>query len=322
MPEVVNAAAVEDLPFGGTASEWSILVDGAPMASVSGAPSAMPQKVTPGYFDVMRIGLVRGRVFEPSDNAEAPLVAVVNETMARTLWAGKDPIGSTVKMLNEKSPWATVVGIVRDVRSGGILDEAPATMYFPQGQAGKSAYYVPTTLWLVVRTSGDPALVAPRLRSMIRTVDPLAAIARVQTMEAAVAASVAPRRFATALIAGFAGIALILAGIGIFGVISYSVNQRQFEIGLRLALGTTSGRVVRQVLGEGARTAVIGALIGIVAALGATRLLTAMFVGVRATDPVTLVSVTALVVLIALAASFVPARRASAVDPLAAIRDQ
>jgi putative ABC transport system permease protein len=282
----------------------------------------MPQKVTPGYFDVMRIGVVRGRVFEPTDHAQAPLVAVVNETMARTLWAGKNPVGGTVKMLNPTAPWATVVGVVRDVRSAGFLGEVPPTMYFPQEQAGRSAYYVPTRLWLVVRTSGDPAAIAPRMRSMIRNTEPLAAIARVQTMEQAVSESVAPRRFATALIAGFAAIALVLAGIGIFGVISYSVNQRRFEIGLRLALGATPVRVIRQVLGEGVRTAALGAVTGIVAALGATRLLTAMFVGVKPTDPFTLGSVTALVVLVALAASFVPARRASAMDPLAAIRDQ
>jgi predicted permease len=292
------------------------------MASVSQAPAAMPQKVTPGYFDVMRIGVVRGRVFEPTDHARAPLVAVVNETMARTLWAGKEAVGGTVKMLNPTAPWATVVGVVRDVRSAGFLGEVPPTMYFPQEQAGRSAYYVPTTLWLVVRTSGDPAALAPRLRSMIRDAEPLAAIARVQTMEQAVSGSVASRRFATALIAGFAAIALVLAGVGIFGVISYSVNQRRFEIGVRLALGATPVRMIRQVLGEGARTAALGAVIGIVAALGATRLLTAMFVGVKPTDPFTLGSVTALVVLVALAASLVPARRASAVDPLAAIRDQ
>jgi putative ABC transport system permease protein len=322
MPGVVNAAAVEDLPITDGESGWSILIDGAPMTSVAQSPAAMPQKVTPGYFDVMRIGLVRGRVFQPTDHGQAPLVAVVNETMARTMWAGKDAIGGTVKMLNATAPWATVVGVVRDVRSAGFLGKVPPTMYFPQEQAGRSAYYVPNTMWLVVRASGDPAALAPRMRAIIRKVEPLAAIARVQTMEQAVSASVSSRHFATALIAGFAGVALVLAGIGIFGVISYSVNQRRFEIGLRLALGATPARVIQQVVGEGVRTATLGAVIGIGAALGATRLLTAMFVDVKPTDPLTLGSVTALVVLVALAASFVPARRASAVDPLAAIRDQ
>jgi predicted lysophospholipase L1 biosynthesis ABC-type transport system permease subunit len=230
-------------------------------------------------------------------------------------------VGGTVKMLNATAPWATVVGVVRDERAAGLLAPAEPTMYFPQSQAGRSAHYVPSRMWLVVRMSGDPASLAPRLRAIVRAAEPLAAIARLETMEQVVSASVAARRFATALIAGFAGVALVLAGIGIFGVISYSVSQRRFEIGLRQALGATPGAVVRQVLGEGIRTAALGAVVGLAAALGATRLLSAMFVGVTATDPVTLASVTALLVLVALAASWLPARRASAVDPLGAIRN-
>jgi ABC-type antimicrobial peptide transport system permease subunit len=158
------------------------------------------------------------------------------------------------------------------------------------------------------------------VRNVIRRVEPLAAIARVQTMEEVVSASVAARRFATALIAGFAAVALLLAGIGIYGVIAYSVSQREFEIGLRLALGATPTVVARQILGEGLRTAMIGAAVGLVVALGTTRLLRAMFVEVSATDPVTLASVTLLLVLVAMAASWLPARRASAVDPLGAMK--
>jgi putative ABC transport system permease protein len=320
LPGVANAAAVEDLPIAQCCSGWSILIDNAPMTSVANAPAATPQKVTPGYFDVMRVGVVRGRPFNETDDENAPLVVVVNETMARTLWPGKEAIGGTVKMLNETAPRATVVGVVRDERMAGLSQPAPAIMYFPQAQAGKSAFYVPSSLWLVVRTNGDPAAIAPSVRNVIRRVEPLAAIARVQTMDDVVSASVASRRFATALIAGFAGVALLLAGIGIYGVIAYSVSQREFEIGLRLALGATPRTVVRQIIGEGLRTAVIGAAVGLVAALGTTRLLRAMFVEVSVTDPVTLASVTTLLLLVAMAASWLPARRASAVDPLGAMR--
>jgi putative ABC transport system permease protein len=240
--------------------------------------------------------------------------------MARTLWPGKEALGGTVKMLNEKMPRATVVGVVRDERMAGLGKPAPAIMYFPQVQAARSAYYVPSWMWLMVRTSGDPAAIAPAVRNVIRRAEPLAAIARVQTMEQVVSGSVASRRFATALIAGFAGVALLLAGIGIYGVIAYSVSQREFEIGLRLALGATPRAVVRQILGEGLRTAMIGAALGLVAALGTTRLLRAMFVEVSITDPLTLASVTALLVAVALAASLFPALRASAVDPVAAMK--
>ncbi len=321
LPGVVGAAAVEDLPIADGLSGWSILIDAAPMTTVANSPAAAPQKVTPGYFEVMRIPLVRGRVFEESDNESARLVAVVNETMAKQMWPNRDAVGGTVKMLNEASPRATVVGVVRDVRAGGFLDPVEPMMFFPQAQAGQSAYYTPSRMWLVVRTSGDPASLAPQLRAVVRAAEPLAAIGRLETMEQVVSGSVAARRFATALIAGFAGVALVLAGIGIFGVISYSVSQRRFEIGLRQALGATPGAVVRQVLGEGMRTAALGAVVGLAAALGATRLLSAMFVGVTATDPMTLASVTALLLLVALAASWLPARRASAVEPLGAIRN-
>jgi putative ABC transport system permease protein len=320
LPGVLQAAVVEDMPILECCSGWSILIDNAPMTTVANSPAAAPQKVTPGYFDVMRVGVVRGRTFNTTDDENAPLVVVVNETMARTLWPGKEAIGGTVKMLNEESPRATVVGVVRDERLTGLLKPAPATMYFPQAQAGRSAYYVPAWMWLMVRTSGDPAAIAPSVRNVIRRVEPLAAIARVQTMEQVVSSSVAARRFATALIAGFAAVALLLAGIGIYGVIAYSVSQREFEIGLRLALGATPTVVARQVLAEGLRTAMIGAAVGLVVALGTTRLLRAMFVEVSATDPVTLASVTLLLVLVAMAASWLPARWASAVDPLGAMK--
>ena len=320
LPGVVQAAAVEDLPIVQCCSGWSILIDGAPMTTVANSPAATPQKVTPGYFEAMRVGLVKGRTFTAADDGNAPLVVVVNETMARTLWAGKDAIGGTVKMLNETAPWATVVGVVRDERLAGFLDDAPATMYFPQAQAGRSAYYVPSLMWLVVRTSGDPAAIAPTVRRVIRQAEPLAAIAQVQTMEQAVSASIASRRFATALIAGFAVVALLLAGIGIYGVIAYSVSQREYEIGLRLALGATPGGVARQILREGLRTAMFGAALGLVAALATTRLLRAMVVDVDVTDPTTLTFVTLLLLVVAMAASWFPARRASAVDPLGAMK--
>jgi predicted permease len=320
LPGVAQAAAVEDLPIVQCCSGWSILVDGAPMTTVANSPAATPQKVTPGYFETMRIGLVKGRTFTTADDAGAPPVVVVNETMERTLWPGKSAIGGTVKMLNETSPWATVVGVVRDERLAGLLDDAPATMYFPQAQAGRSAYYVPSLMWLVVRTSGDPAAIAPAVRRVIRQAEPLAAIAQVQTMEQAVSKSIASRRFATALIAGFAIVALLLAGIGIYGVIAYSVSQREYEIGLRLALGATPAGVARQILREGLRTALIGATLGLLVALATMRLLRAMFVEVNVTDPMTLAFVTLLLVVVAMAASWFPARRASAVDPLGAMR--
>jgi predicted lysophospholipase L1 biosynthesis ABC-type transport system permease subunit len=264
--------------------------------------------------------VVRGRIFTAADRVDAPLVAVINETMARKLWPGKDAIGGTVKLLNETLPWVTVVGVVKDVRSSGFLTDPPPTMYFPQAQAGKSAWYVPSTLWLIVRTNADPRAVVGQIRSIVREIAPAAPIARVQTMSDAVAASVAPRRFTTLLLLAFAMVAMILAGLGIYSVIAYAVSQRRAEMGIRMALGARRGQVVSQVLGEGVRTAAVGAAVGIVLALATTRFLRAMAVGVSPGDPGTLAVVAVTLMLVAVAAAYVPARRASGVDPARAIR--
>jgi len=175
-------------------------------------------------------------------------------------------------------------------------------------------------MWLVVRTAGDPRSIAGQVRSIVREVEPSTPIARLQTMNEAVAASVAPRRFTSLLLAGFAMVALVLAGLGIYSVISYSVSQRRAEMGIRMALGASRGTLVGQVLGEGARTAALGAGFGVLLAMAATRLLRSMVVGVSPTDPMTLGAVAAVLLLVALAASYFPARRASRVDPALAIR--
>jgi putative ABC transport system permease protein len=320
LPEVVKAAAVEDLPITDGNSMWSMLVDNAPMTTVAKAPAAMPQKVTPGYFETMGIGLVKGRTFTDADRVDAPFVAVVNETMEKKLWPGKSAVGGTLKLLNEELPWATVVGVVRDVRSRGFLEEIPPTMYFPQAQAGRTAWYVPHHLWVLARTRGEPSAIASTVRSIVHEIEPNTPIATVQTMDEAVANSVASRRFTTSLIAGFALIAVLLAGLGVYGVITYSVNQRQFEMGLRMALGASQSRVVSQILREGLWTGAIGAGIGLVLAWGATRLLRATLVDVKPGDPLTLAAVTVVLMTVALLAALFPALRASSVDPVKTIR--
>ncbi|HKP28175.1 MAG TPA: FtsX-like permease family protein, partial [Gemmatimonadales bacterium] len=321
LPGVQSVGAVEDLPITDANSSWSIAIDDmSPTTSVAEAPAAMPQKVTAGYFEAMRVPLVRGRTFTDADRADAALVAVVNETMARKMWPGKEAIGGRVRMLNPDMPQATVVGVVKDVRSSGFLIDPPPTMYFPSPQAQRIAYYVPTQMWLVVRTSGDPSAIAGQVRSIVRELDPSTPIAKVQTMTEAIATSVAPRRFTSLLIAGFAMVALVLAGLGIYSVVSYSVSQRGAEMGIRMALGASRRQVTGQVLGEGIRTASVGAAVGVAIALATTRFLRAMIVGVSPTDPVTLVTVAVALLLVALAASYVPARRASSIDPVRAIR--
>jgi putative ABC transport system permease protein len=327
------AGAVADLPVADGWSVWSILIDGAPMTSVGAAPSAMREQVTPGYFEALGIHVVRGRGFTESDRAGAPLVTVVNETMEKKRWPGKSAIGGTIKMLSPTAPWATVVGVVKDVRQGGFLTDPPPTMFFPHAQAGVSAYYTPVDMTLVIRTgcpSGTPRSVATggcdplalvgAVRAIVRQLEPAASLARVQSMEQIVAASVVSRRFSTKLIAGFAVLALVLAGIGIYGVISYGVTERTFEMGLRMALGAPRWRVLGLVVAEGVRLAAIGLAIGMVGALVVTRLMRTMFVELMPSDPVTLVAVTIIIALVAFVASWVPGRRAMAVAPIRAIR--
>jgi len=318
--QVAAAAAVEDLPVADGNSSWSILIDGAPQTSIAQAPTAMPQVVTVDYFKTMRIPLVKGRMFTSDDRGDAPLVAVVNETMARQQWPKRDALGGTVRMFSLGSPWVTVVGVVKDVRSVGYTGDVPPTMYFPHSQAGRSAYFTPDALSLVVRTTGDPSNVTKIVRGIVREVDPSAPVSRVATMETLVANSVAARRFSTVLLAGFGGLALVLAAIGIYGVISSTVAQRQYEIGVRMALGARRQDVVTMVLREGLRTALLGAGVGLIAAIAVGYTLRAVFYEVTAWDPPTLIGSIVLLMLAALLASWLPARRASAVHPMSALR--
>ena len=320
LPGVRSVGAVGDLPIADGNSIWSILVDGSPQMDVGSAPSAMPQQVTPGYFRTMGISILRGREFTAADNEDAPLVALVNEAAVKKLWPGKNPIGGTIKMLNPKSPWATVVGIVKDVRSAGYLDEVPATMYFPHAQSGKSAYYTPAAMTLVIKTAGDPAALAGPAREVVRQLSPVTPVSRIQTMERLVEASVASRRFSTELLAGFAALALVLAGIGIYGVIAYDVSQRTYEIGLRMALGARSGQVAGMMLGRGVRLVALGLVIGVVGSLAVTGVLQSLLVGVSRLDPLTIVGVVVVLGAVAAAAAYLPARRAARVDPMVALR--
>jgi predicted permease len=320
LPGVRSVGAVGDLPIADGNSIWSILVDGSPMMSVGEAPSAMPQQVTPGYFRTMGVPVVRGREFTAADGDDAPLVALVNETAAKKLWAGKNAIGGTIKMLNPTAPWATVVGVVKDVRSSGYQADVPPTMYFPHAQAGKSAYYTPAAMNLVIKTGADPLTLAGPVRDVVRQLSATTPVSQVQTMESVVAASVASRRFSTLLLAGFGALALLLAGIGIYGVIAYDVSQRTYEIGLRMALGAQSAQVAGMMLGRGVRMVALGLVIGVAGSLAVTGVLESVLVDVNRLDPLTLAGVVSMLAVVAACAAYLPARRASAVDPMVALR--
>ena len=321
LPGVRSATAMGWAPFGDGFSIWSIFIDGKVVKTIAEAPSAAPQQVTPGYFETLKIPLVRGRTFTSADRADGPLVAVINESMARGLWPGQDPIGHTLRMFSTDAPWATIVGIVRDIKADVSQKDVPMTMYFPYSQVSKSAYYAPPAMTIAVKTAGDPLSVAGAVRATIQAIEANAPVDQVRTMEELVGMSMASRRFSTTLLVSFAALALLLAGIGIYGVISYGVSQRTYEIGLRMALGAEQRRVLTLVMSEGLRLTGVGLAIGVVGALIVARLIQSLLVGVTFVDIPTLALVAVVLAGVAALACLLPALRAMAVSPTEALRN-
>jgi putative ABC transport system permease protein len=321
LPRARAAAAVSYLPISGSDNGWSIMIDGRVLKTIAESPSARPENVTPDYFRAMSIRVIRGRGFTEQDRMGAPLVAVISDGMAKKLWPGVDPIGHTLKMFSEEKPWVTIVGVVADVRARGFQNTIPETMYFPYSQSGQSSYGLPYSMTLVVRATGKATELTAPLRNVVRELDSTVPISSIASMDQIVGDSIASRRFATTLLAGFAALALALAGIGIYGVISYGVSQRTYEIGVRMAMGASPGSIMRLVMSEAGRMTVIGLALGLVGAVLVDRLMRTMLVGVSATDAPTLLAVSAVLAAVAATACLLPARRATAVSPTEALRN-
>jgi putative ABC transport system permease protein len=275
------------------------------------------RKVTPEYLQTMGIALRRGRYLRESDGDGAKMVAVINETMARQYWPDEDPLGRRFKFGGPDSdaPWIEIVGIVAGVRQMGLELAPRAEVYVPRAQATTAA---PNSL--VVRTKGDPIRLAAAVRAQIRAVDPQQAVSKVRTMVDIVDEELGPRKLQMTLLGGLAGLALLLASIGIFGVLHFAVTQRFAEIGVRVALGAGPSDVARMVVGQGLRLAGIGVAIGVVGALAVTRMMSSMLFGVKAADPVAFAGAAVVLLAVAAVASWAPARRASRVDPVVALR--
>jgi predicted permease len=320
LPGVEAAGAVRLLPLAVTGWNWNIVVEGRPTTPGAPVPSPRPQVVTPGALEAMRVTFARGRGITAGDDADAPLVALVNETMARTLWPGGNAIGKRFGLSSDSVVWTTVVGVVRDVRSGGLRETPAAEFYLPHAQFPRFGRGSMRTLTIVARTGGDPALLAAPVRRALHAMDPDLAAADVRTMRQVVDRSVAQPRLTMLLLLAFGGAALLLAAVGVYGVISYAVAQRKRELGIRLALGARGADVVRLVVGQGLRLAAVGVAVGVAAALVASRVLGALLFGVRATDPGTFLAIPLLLLAVALLASAVPALRALRTDPTTALR--
>ncbi|MGH9401661.1 MAG: ABC transporter permease [Terriglobia bacterium] len=314
LPGVKAAGAVDVLPFNNFGNSGSFFIEGEPAGQGVILPHADTRRVMPGLFSALRIPLRRGRFFTDADTASAPRVALIDDVLAKEYWPKQDPIGHRLAMASSSPEWYTVVGIVGNVRNRGFSAPRKGVLYFPLAQRPKFH------MSLVVRTASDPMALAGAVRQAVRSIDKQEPVYDVKTMEEYVSESVSNQRLSVFLLAVFAGLALILASVGIYGVISFSVSQRTHEIGIRMALGARQGDILRLVVGQGAILALAGVGVGIVAALGLTRLMASLLFGVRPNDAGTFVGVALVLIAVALLATYIPARRATKVDPLVALR--
>ena len=317
VPEVQAVAAVDVLPLSGNNSSTTVTIEGQPPAPPGERPNANRRSITPDYFRAMGMSLLEGRAFTANDTEQATRVTIVNETMARKFWPGQDVLGKRFKIGapdRNTNPWLEIVGIVADIKHTSLDEEARQEMYLPCAQSPVRG------MTLVARTSTDPLDMAAVLRNQVLAVDPDQPVGSVASMEQLRDRSLAPRRFSMLLLAVFAAVAVILAAVGIYGVISYSVVQRTHEIGIRMALGAQTGDVLKQVVGKGMSMVLIGVAIGIGAAIGLTHLISRLLYEVSPTDATTYVVISLVLAGVALGACFVPARRAARLDPLVALK--
>ncbi len=316
LPGVEAAAATSTLPL--TGGNWgrSLTVEGYPVLTVGQAPSIQHTVVTQGYFAALGIPLLMGRDFTETDGSNAPKVTIIDERLAREYWPNASPLGKRVRFgpPEDNEPWHTVVGVVGAVRHERLDAETRKSVYLPHLQIPVNG------LALVVRTTAKPESLAGAVRSKVREIDSDLPVTKVMTMEDVVAQSVWQPRLYSILFAVFAAVALLLATVGIYGVMSYTVTTRTREFGLRMALGAQSRDLLRLILGQGMRLALLGVVVGLLGAFALTRLLKNLLFEVKATDPLTFAVITALLTLVAFAACWLPARRATKVDPMVALR--
>ena len=317
LPGVRAVGAVNALPLTGLAVGATFAVVGRPATDQAQRPVALSRSITPEYFGVMGIPLVAGRVLADSDTAQSAPVAVVNQTLARRFWPGGGAVGGRLAIdLAAEVRVAEIVGVVGDTKAETIDGEDWSTIYFPYPQGPSAA------MTLTVRTAGSPLGLASAVVREVHQLDPDQPVADVRTMEEVVNLAVAGARFNTVLLVSFAGVAFLLAAGGIYGVISYDVSQRINEIGIRLALGAQPADVRRLIMVQGARLAVYGIVAGLLGAGLLTRFMSTMLFGVNPADVWTYAAISILLAVVALGASFVPSRRAMALDPVIALRHQ
>jgi putative ABC transport system permease protein len=318
LPGVTSASVTWQLPLSGASATTSLNIEGQP-DDPGNVPIGVIHSAGPGYFRTMGIPLKQGRDFTDHDDLKSTPVIIVNDTLAKRFFPGGDALGKHILpgfSTSGKYVMREIVGVVGDVKHQGLRGGALPEFYFAQAQMPV------TSITLVVRTSGDPhALVAP-VRREVRAMDPNAPVFGVLTVEEYLSRSVASTRFNMTLLAAFAAVALIMTAVGLYGVISFSVSQSTREIGIRVALGARGRDALRLVMGRGMMLTLAGVVLGLAAAFGLTRVMARLLFGVSATDPATFAGVALLLVAVAALACYVPARRATRVDPILALRHE
>ncbi|HXG65434.1 MAG TPA: ABC transporter permease [Blastocatellia bacterium] len=319
LPGVQAAGAVSALPFIGVDSidiDIAFTIEGQPVPAPGQEPNAYYTLATRNYFAAMGIPLLSGRSFTAYDNQQSAPVALINQAMARRYWPGEDPVGKKITVRYGRPTTREIIGVVGDVRHTGLDSEPRPEIYIPHPQQPDGS------MSFVVRTSGDPAAIMAAVQDRIWSVNKDIAFPEIAPLHQLISQTLAQWRFNLLLLGSFAAIALMLAGVGIYGLISFSVSQRTHEIGVRVALGAEMRDILKMVLGEGMALALAGVGIGLAGAFALTRLMASMLFGVSATDPLTFAAVALLLVGVALLACYIPARRATKVDPMIALRHE
>jgi putative ABC transport system permease protein len=314
LPGAQAVGAINDLPVAGQGSvNGDFNIEGRPKFKSGEAPVAEYRLITPDYFRAIGIPLLKGRVFDDREGAQSPISILINETLAKRFFPDEDPLGKRLLVFDDKPH--EIIGVVGDARQWGLDRPPDPEIYFSYAQIDFSQQ---TTL--VVRTSVDPASLTEGLRRAVREANHDAPVYAVRTMTQVLDDSTAQRRFNTILMTSFAGVALLMAAIGLYGVISYTVAQRTHEIGIRMALGAQAGNVLRMVLWSGLKLALAGVMLGLLASLAVTRVLVTLLYGISATEPLVLLGGSTFLAVVALLACYIPARRATRIDPMVALR--
>jgi putative ABC transport system permease protein len=318
LPGVVKVGANNGIPLAGGAGSGTTTVDNPAFPDDRGTPEADQRIVTPGYFEAMGMTMLSGRMFDDRDNETGQPVAIIDETMAKTFWPNEDPLGKRIKRGGRQStqPWLTIVGVARHVRYRTLEEPSRVQLYLPHAQSPTGG------MSLAIKTSLDPRTLSNSVQREVIAVDPEQPVWAIRTMDELMATSVMRRQLIMTLLTVFAGIALMLAAVGIYGVVSYWVTQRSHEIGIRVAIGASRLDVLKMVLGQSMSVVLIGVAIGLIGAAALARLMTALLYNVSATDAATFAGYSAALILVGLLASYVPARRATRIDPVTMLRQQ